>query len=421
MASEQTQNRIKIQSRNMPSLLTLVTLLATAATYPSLVAADDLDLAAAYYFDGVTVSYENENFIATGTNESVVLLTDSATVTLTNTLIFKTGDTTSNDDSSFYNLNAAVAVQSSGNNTVIMNGCTIATDGEGANGLHTYGDDAAAYAYDLTVATFGSASHGIYTAGGYIYANNLIISINDESSSAIATDRGGGTILVEKALVHTLGIHSALVYSTGNITATDLTGTTATAPAGVIDGNNSFALINPNISSTVPAGAGVFQIFSSGENDSTGTVTVTGGLIEELGGEVPFIFTSNAASEVYLLPGSSGLEIDIASGIFVNASAGGFGTDGENGGDATVYLEGVSITGDVYCDNISSVALEVSSGAVYSGAIDTADICSWTSLWLAAGTTWNVTGDSYLDTLSGTGTVIDNGYTVVYSNSTKRV
>lgn len=55
----------------------------------------------------------------------------------------KTGDTTSDDDSSFTDLNAAVGVETNG--TVYITDSTITTNGLSANGLHTYGDGSTAY------------------------------------------------------------------------------------------------------------------------------------------------------------------------------------------------------------------------------------------------------------------------------------
>lgn len=66
-------------------------------------------------------------------------------------------------------------------------------------------------------------------SGGTIYGDHLAIYTYDGHGSAIATDQGGGLIVVKDSTANTYGTLSALVYSTGNIPVSSLSDTAAIA------------------------------------------------------------------------------------------------------------------------------------------------------------------------------------------------
>ena len=68
-----------------------------------------------YYQSGGTVTKANQEYTATETDESAVNVTDNGVFTLTNSTITTSGDTSSQDNSSFYGLNAAVLAEAGAN------------------------------------------------------------------------------------------------------------------------------------------------------------------------------------------------------------------------------------------------------------------------------------------------------------------
>jgi hypothetical protein len=84
-----------------------------------------------------------------------------------------------------------------------------------------------------------------------------------------------------------------------------------------------------------------------------------------------------------------------------------------------------TLAGSVVADKISTVALTLKNGSSLTGAINTAKTAKSVSLTLDASSTWTVTADSHLTTLSDTpgisGTTITNiiggGHTVTYDKS----
>lgn len=158
----------------------------------------------------------------TGADEGVIIVKEAGVAYIEDVTFIKAGDTTSDENSSFTDVNATIGIETNG--TIYITSSNITTSGLSANALHTYEDGSTAYLTDVYVHAEGDGSHGIYTAGGTIYGKTLNINTYDGHGSAIATDKGGGLIVVDDSSADTYGALSALVYSTGNITTSSLTG-----------------------------------------------------------------------------------------------------------------------------------------------------------------------------------------------------
>ncbi|PMD31363.1 hypothetical protein L207DRAFT_537317 [Hyaloscypha variabilis F] len=363
-----------------------------------------------------TSTITSTTLTATGEDESNLLVEATGVAYVTAVTFDKTGDSSDSSESSTTDLNAAVAIDDYG--TLYLYDSTITADGVSANALHVHETGSYAYLYDLTLTASGDGSHGIYVAGGYIYAESLVATTNGVSGSAIATDTGGGTIVVKTATVNTNGLKSALLYSTGNITVTDLTGTAAVAPAACIDGANSFEITDSSITSG-PEEHGVLQICSttSGGETDVATAVVKGGSLEETRGIYGLIFVGNVIGDITL----NDVEVTIKSGIFVNSSAdSAWGTTGSNGGTAVISATDMDIVGDSYVDDISSLSLSLYS-TTYSGAINTDDTGGSVTVYLDSSSTWTVTGDSYVTVITDEETdcsnIVSDGYIVYYDSA----
>ena len=77
------------------------------------------------------------------------------------------------------------------------------------------------------------------TYGGVITATNVTISSTGGSCATLATDRGEGTVSCTGCTLSIGGSGSPLIYSTGDITVSNTTGTATQAQAIVVEGKNS--------------------------------------------------------------------------------------------------------------------------------------------------------------------------------------
>ena len=214
---------------------------------------DAYTLGGAYTLDGNVTTVDNLVVSTNATDTSGVYILDSAVVTLNNATVTTTGDTSDEDSSSFYGLNAGVLVTSGSN--VTMNGGIVYTTGTGANGVFSTGTGSVVYLYNTTIHCEKKAGHGIdATLTGTIYATDVYIETYGANGAAIATDRGSGTITVWNGEFYTYGTDSPGVYSTGVLTIYNALISAADAEAAVIEGINSITLYDTVISGSVNRG-----------------------------------------------------------------------------------------------------------------------------------------------------------------------
>ena len=153
------------------------------------------EVLAAYTVDGGAETISGRTFIASDTDESAIYVANGGALTLTDATITTTGNTSSSDSSSFYGVNAAVLVASGG--AIHLSNSAITTEGEGANGVFATGEGSSVTLSDVTINAVGNGAHAVMaTLGGAMTLTHVDMTTAGASSGAIATDRGGGTIIV---------------------------------------------------------------------------------------------------------------------------------------------------------------------------------------------------------------------------------
>ncbi len=97
-----------------------------------------------------------------------------------------------------------------------------------------------------------SSSWGLNaTYEGKIIASDVTITISGGSWASFDTDRGEGTVTWDSCTSTINGSGNPVIYSTGDITITDSTGTANRAQAIVIDGKNSATIMSSNLKCSV--------------------------------------------------------------------------------------------------------------------------------------------------------------------------
>ncbi|AFM42309.1 hypothetical protein Desaci_3416 [Desulfosporosinus acidiphilus SJ4] len=370
---------------------------------------------ATYTQSGNSATKTNQTITAAKANESAVKITNKGSYTLTDSKISTTGNSSSMDSSSFYGLNAAVLAES-GSKTTISN-TTITTSGSGANGVFATGTGSTADLTDVKINCTATGAHGVdATLGGVLNLKNVDISTaGNGASAAIATDRGGGTINAAGGTVTTTGTKSPGIYSTGNITVSDAAIKTAASEAVVIEGKNSAAVMNCTISSAKNWGVFIYQSFSGDAETGTGNFTMNGGSITA--NEGPMFYSTNTDAIINL----KGAVINAASGTLLKAGADQWGTKGSNGATVTLNADSENLAGNIVLDNISSAKLNFKNCTILKGAINTGNTAKSITVDLDKTSTWQVTGTSYLSSLTDDDTslanIVSNGNTIYYDSS----
>lgn len=365
-----------------------------------------------YTQSGGTATKTNQTYTSSTQDKSGILVSNSGTLTLTYSSIITSGNTSSSDNSSFYGLNAGVLAESG--STIYLTGCNVSTTGTGANGVFAYGTGSKIILVNDTITCMNNLGHGVDATGGAsLTLTDVIINTAGGSSAAIATDRGGGTIDVTGGTFNTTGTTAPGIYSTGTISVSNAVISATGSEAAVIEGANSITLTNTTISGTVKRGVMIYQSMSGDATGTEGKFTMTGGSLTALTG--PLFYVTNSTGVVKL----TNVSTSNKSGVLLNAAIDQWGTSGSNGGNIIFTAIGDTLTGDMTCDSHSSITATLQTNSVLKGYINSA------ALTLDASSTWSVTANSYLTTLTETGgttsdalsNIADNGFNIYYDKS----
>jgi hypothetical protein len=370
---------------------------------------------ATYTLSSGSATQTNQTYTATATDTSGVWVSNSAVLTLIAPAITTSGNTSSEDNSSFYGLNAGLLVTGGGNATVT--GGTITTSGTGANGAFATGSSSALTLTGVMISATADGGHGVMaTQGASVTVTNAKITTAGKNSGVLATDRGGGTISATGGTISASGQDSPGIYSTGSISVTGATVQATGAEAAVIEGGNSITLSNTSRSSTFTKwGVMIYQSMSGDATGTQGTFTMTGGSLQYTPASGPLFYVTNSTGIIVL----KGVTVTANSGVLVSAAAGNWGTSGSNGGTAVLTADDQTLAGDLVADSISTIAVTLKNSSTFTGKATKA------SITLDASSTWNVAGNSTLASLvdsagisgSSIANIQGNGYTVTYDSS----
>ena len=356
----------------------------------------------------------------TNSDASAVYITSSG-ITITNSAITKSGDSSNTENSEFYGVNAAVLVNGGG---LTMTGGSITTSGGGANAIVATNSGTVTISGTSITSTGSRSARGLHaTYGGTITATSVTISSTGGSCATLATDRGEGTVTCTSCELSTAGSGSPLIYSTGNITVSGTIGTATGAQAVVIEGKNSAIVKDSSNLKCSGSGNGrddecgimIYQSQSGDADTGTGSFTCESSTIEILSSssvysEAPMFYITNTAATISL----TGCTFTYGSGTFLLADEGDWGSSGSNGGTVTLTLTNQAIVGDIEVGSSSSLTITLVNSSI-NGKINTDKTAAKLAITLDAASTITLTGDSYYTSLTNSDSTNSNIKTGSYT------
>ena len=364
--------------------------------------------------DGDTLS--GETYTASGDDESALDLGGSASASVSDALIAKTGGNASSQDAaSFRGLNAAVRVYDTASLT--LEGCTIEATASNATGVFAY-DGGEVVMKDCTVNVTGGGAGGVQVAGGgTLTGENL--TVTSKSKAAIRSDRGGGTMILSGGTYTSTGTNGCpAIYSTADITVSDAVCVSEASRAVIIEGKNSVTLENCTLSgndqstkaNSVKANVLLYQSASGDASVGTSIFTMRGGSMTCQSGSM--FYVTNTDSVISLEDAALTLSED---GTLLICSAGRWGKDGRNGGNCTLNSASQTLEGTILVDSISSLDLHFTA-ATYTGAINPDQEGGQVALTMDQDSRWILTGDSFISSFEGDLSCIEAGSYHLYVN-----
>ncbi len=282
----------------------------------------------AYQQSGGVQTKAKQTYSATNTDESAVYVTKGGALTLTDATITTSGNSSSTDNSSFHGLNAAVLANKA--SSINLANSVVNTSGSGANGVFAEGEGSAITLSNVKITATGGNAHAVMaTNGGYMTLDNVDMSTAGPSSGAIATDRGGGTIVAAGGNITTSGGNSPGIYSTGNIMVANAAITATGAEAAVIEGSNTISLTNTALTSSKEDkwGVMIYRSFSGDAEGQKGIFSMTGGSLAYTAANGPLFYVTNSTGVITL----KGVNVTATSGTLIKAVTGSWNAGGPGG------------------------------------------------------------------------------------------
>ena len=342
-------------------------------------------LSSHYVVAGKSIKLTDEAIHSSAADENTLLIEGDGTLTATNISITKSGDTTSEEDSRLYGVNNAVAaINGSGN----LEGCTIHSEAEGGTALFASGENASLNLADIS-----------------IIGQDISIMTNGAHSAAVIADGKNSIVKLEDSTLTTAGEDSPCLYSAGTIQADGVLGLASSSPAAIVEGTNTLSISASDLTGTGKYGIILHEGKLNTANNGLARFSAKDSLLGTTQDEAMFYVTKTDA-EVSII----NTELCFESGILIKA---------EDSGNVAFKAYKQTLTGDIICDNTSTVSLELKKGSCFKGAID-ADHTGSAILVLDKRSSWYMTDDSYISILNNEQkdcrNIESNGHTLYYDS-----
>lgn len=378
----------------------------------------NIELSGVYTVDGKEEMSDGETYASTNADENAVLVKNGGALELTNTVLKKSGDSSSADESNFYAVNAVLAA--SEGSTATMSDITLTSDAEGSNAIFATGEDSKITVNNVKIHTKGNSSRGLdATYGGGVIATNVDITTEGAHCAPIATDRGEGTITVDSGTLSAAGDGSPCVYSTGNITVKGVTGTAAGSQAAVVEGRNSITLEKCDLTGAGENGVMLYQSTSGDAAEGTAKFSASDSKLSSTSSG-PMFYITNTDAEATL----ENTELTYNSDILARASGNNtnnWGREGSNGGNFKLNGINQRLIGDVACDEISTVEVSLTKGSILKGTVNGENTGKEVRISLDKDSRWELAGDSYLTSITDKDkdleNIASNGHNIYYDAS----
>jgi len=361
-------------------------------------------------------TFEHQRFDNTTSDQNSFIGKNKASITIDSSVFDKTGNTTNDDNSNFHGQNAVVlGIEGSQTNIKDSN---ITSNSIGSNAVFATGEGSVINVENTNIHTKGDSSRGLdATYKGTVNGKNLTITTEGAHSATLATDRGEGTITAEAAKLTTSGTGSPVIYSTGNITANNVNGVANKSEIGVVEGKNSITLTNSNVTGYHDNGFMLYQSFSGDAESGIARLKAENNTLTTHGTGA-FIYVNNTTAEADLTGNT--ILMPNTTTLVKAAADSRWGKDGENGGHLTLRASNQELNGNIVADSISTVSLDMTNGSSLVGAVNTNNTAKEITMKLSKDSTWTLTGDSYVKSLTNEDTdgenIHLNGYKLVVAD-----
>lgn len=354
--------------------------------------------------DNQTIKTSGKSYASHVDDISAVYVCHDGKALLTQTKIATSGNSSSQEGSRAFGLNAAVLADT--DSRIAILGGWIRTGGDGANGVFAAGSGTEICLSNVTINTAGCNGHGAMAVqGGKLTLREVDITTLRDHGAALAAGRDGGTIIASRTTCTTAGRDSPAVYSSGRVVASNSTFTATGSEAVVIEGGNSADLTDTLLTGSKGCGV-MLSSDSAGTRDAKESrFTMRRGALTAKEG--PLFYVTDGQGVITL----SRARLAAASGVLLKAAASCQDHSEPHCAHAVLAAEAERLNGDVLCENGgSAVEISLTKNTLLTGQVTGA------SILLDASSSWFVTADSVIRTLTNPKGLRDGLFTNIAGN-----
>lgn len=345
------------------------------------------------------------------------------------------GNTTDIEGSEIYGLNAAFLAKEE--SIISLTNSQITTKVEYASAFFATGNNTQATLENVKLTTSGNHSNALIASeAAEITAEKVTINTSGSNANATKTVDTNSFVSITDSSLKTEGEEASLFYSKGKIEATNITGESASS-LGIIENRNSLAITSSELTTYITGETqkeeyqAAFLLYS--KESQTASNTFTNAKLDIIDSSItihadspwyknaPLFYLTNTTANINI----TNTKLNYGSNILMNlASNEEYGDEGNNGADVTFTATDQKLAGEIIVDENSKIRLNLNK-STYEGKINTDNLSTNVDVTFDYNSQWNLTGDSYINTLTITKTdylkknvkkyIKSNGYNVYYN------
>ncbi len=333
-------------------------------------------------------------YTSTQEDESVVVVTNSWVLNLSNVTIDKSWDVSNTENSEFYWLNSWVIAKNWW--TLNITDSTVKTTSNWANWVFSTKNSTVNLSNVTVVTTAESWARWLdATYWWTINADRVNISTVWIHSAASATDRGEGNVTITNSVLQTIGQDSPAIYSTWKFVLKNTTWIATWTEAAVIEWQNSISLTDCILKWMKNWWVMIYQSFSGDTDWHWGVFSMT--LWSLTATNWPLFYSANTTWYINL----SDVDLQADSWILVQATSNSrWWQTGSNWANLIINTTTQTLTWDITADSISTVQMTLKNSSILNWAINTDKTAKSVNISLDLTSTWNLTKDSYVNVIS---------------------
>ncbi|MGN1371043.1 MAG: hypothetical protein ACI4XM_02015 [Candidatus Coprovivens sp.] len=339
---------------------------------------------------------------------SVIQITNSAEYIGNKLELLKSkGNTTDKESSLYYGLNSAFLAKDS--SVVELNNSYIATGVDYSAALFASGLNTQVTLNNTRLTTYGNNSPSISVSTASIIASDIELSTSKDNSPAINILNNNSKIQIKDSLLNTYGQNSPIIYNKGQITADNITATTSNSNIINMNSTNNLTITNSELKTLrkkeEPSSSAIYLFTELNKyervnytnsfvsiEDSTLIIDKESPSYKEL----PLFYITNIDVNINL----SNTQIKYGSNILFQITGNNqYGEIGDNGGNVIFTATDQTLKGNILLDEQSSIAIYLNNSN-YKGQINPDNNSKNVDIVLDKTTKWELTGDSYIRTLT---------------------